>query len=494
MSVLPRRYVTDDDFRKNRPVLVVWETTLACNLKCLHCGSRAGSARARELSTQECLEVISQLARLEVRHVVLIGGETYLRRDWLDLIKAIRDQGMDCSIQTGGRGLTEDKIRRAAGAGLVSMGVSIDGLENRHDHLRGVPGSYSQAMAVLGYLRNCGVPSSVNTQITAGLMPELRELMSRIAEAGAKNWQVQLTVAMGAASDRPELLLQPYELLELMPLLAAVREEALDHDLLMQPGNNIGYFGPYEHEWRIADDSKGHWQGCVAGQTSIGIEADGTIKGCPSLPTRSYAGGNVRDLSIEQMWNLSEALHFTRERTLSDLWGYCKTCYYADVCRAGCTWTSHVLFGRPGNNPYCHYRALQLAKCGLRERLVKVKDADGKPFDHGLFQLVTESTDGRDVGIPICHPPKLQRFSSSVVQIEGQIPQGEGRVPPTLLLCCGCWQYVMPNSVVCPHCGGDIEALKLQYDRDLSHAWSATEKLKRLLRNEEQLSATETTL
>lgn len=420
------------------------------------------------------MDVVSQLARLGVRHVVLIGGEAYLRRDWLDLIRAIRDHGMDCSVQTGGRGLTEDKIRLAAEAGITSVGVSIDGLQARHDRLRGVIGSYSQAFAVLGYLRRYNIPSSVNTQITAGLMPDLRELMHRIVDAGAKNWQVQLTVAMGAAADRPELLLQPFELLELMPLLAAVREEALELDLLTQPGNNIGYFGPYEHKWRIVDDSKGHWQGCVAGQTSIGIEADGTIKGCPSLPTQSYAGGNVRDMSIEQMWKLSDALHFTRDRTVSDLWGYCKTCYYAEVCRAGCTWTTHVLFGRPGNNPYCHYRALEFAKRGLRERIVKVKEANGKPFDHGLFQLLTEPADGVGIGVPVPVPSPMQSVSPRLIQIEG-------RVPPTLKLCRGCDQFVMQDTVTCPHCGGDIETLRMQYERDLAEAWAAIENLKRVL-------------
>ncbi|MBN9160059.1 MAG: hypothetical protein J0I07_03765 [Myxococcales bacterium] len=54
---------------------------------------------------------------------------------------------------------------------------------------------------------------------------------------------------------------------------------------------------------------------------------------------------------------------------MKDLWGYCATCYYADECKAGCTWTADVLFGKPGNNRYCHHRALELKKCGLRERV-----------------------------------------------------------------------------------------------------------------------------
>lgn len=67
---------------------------------------------------------------------------------------------------------------------------------------------------------------------------------------GVTHWQTQLTVAMGNAVDHPELLLQPYQLLELYPTLARLYTEGLERGLLMVPGNNIGYFGPYEHLWR----------------------------------------------------------------------------------------------------------------------------------------------------------------------------------------------------------------------------------------------------
>ncbi len=49
----------------------------------------------------------------------------------------------------------------------------------------------------------------------------------------------------------------------------------------------------------------------------------------------------------------------------------------------GCTFTAHAVFGRPGNNPYCHYRARTLASAGRRERLVPKTAAPGTPFDNG---------------------------------------------------------------------------------------------------------------
>jgi radical SAM protein with 4Fe4S-binding SPASM domain len=389
----PKRYVTEEDLLGCKPVYAVWEITLKCDLKCNHCGSRAGRARPSELSTDECFDVVRQLAELGTRSITLIGGEAYLRKDWTDIVRCIRDHGMEPTLTTGGRNLTEERVEAAAKAGLRAASVSIDGLEETHDAIRGVKGSWKAAFAALERLRRHGVLINANTQITRQSMPQLPELMELLLAAGVKNWQLQLTVAMGNAADHPELLLQPYHLAELMPMLARLHGEALARGMLLQPGNNIGYFGPYERLWRGDSFGEGHWVGCNAGQNTIGLEADGTNQGCPSLPTTDYTGGNIRDLSIREMWMKSPEISFTRDRTVNDLWGHCRTCYYADVCRAGCTWTTHVLFGKPGNNPYCHHRVLELKKRGLRERIVKVAAAPGKPFDYGGFELREESTD-----------------------------------------------------------------------------------------------------
>ena len=84
----PTRFFTDADRRDYTPVHVVWEITLACDLKCQHCGSRAGRRRPDELTTAECLDLVAQLARLGTREVTLIGGEAYLRRDWVEIVRA----------------------------------------------------------------------------------------------------------------------------------------------------------------------------------------------------------------------------------------------------------------------------------------------------------------------------------------------------------------------------------------------------------------------
>jgi radical SAM protein with 4Fe4S-binding SPASM domain len=372
-----------------QPLVAVWEVTLRCDLACRHCGSRAGKARPDELSTEECLDLIRQLAGIGTREIAMIGGEPYLRDDWTTLLRAVKDHGMLPTMVTGGRGMTRERAKAAAEAGLFSISVSIDGDRVTHDRLRGVNGSYAAALAALRHLRDAGVHIATNTQINRLTLPAIPGMVDTLGDLGIKSWQIQLTVAMGRAADEPEVLLQPYDLLDVQPMLAALVPAAKARGIDVVAGNNIGYFGPHESALR-GRTRMGHASGCGAGQVTIGIEADGTIKGCPSLATNGWSGGNVRETPLKDIWERSIPLRYTRERTVKDLWGFCATCYYADVCRAGCTWTGDSLFGKPGNNPYCHHRALELKRHGKRERLVRVEEAPGEPFDHGRFELREE--------------------------------------------------------------------------------------------------------
>ena len=388
----PRRYLplaAPSNEVAPKPFIAVWEVTLRCDLACRHCGSRAGKARPDELSTAECLDLVRQLAGIGTKEVAIIGGEPYLRDDWTEILREIKANGMLPTMVTGGRGMTPERAEAAAAAGLFACSVSIDGDETTHDRLRGVDGSYEAARNALRRLRAAGVHVSTNTQINRLTMSALPGMVPVLVDLGIKSWQIQLTVAMGRAVDEPEVLLQPYDVLDVQPMLAALVPAAKARGIDVVAGNNVGYFGPHEGTLR-GRTRAGHATSCGAGQMSIGIEADGTIKGCPSLTTEGWAGGNIRETPLKDIWERSPKLRYTRDRTVADLWGFCATCYYADVCRAGCTWTSDVLFGKPGNNPYCHHRALEMKRDGKRERLVRVEEAPGLPFDRGRFDLIVE--------------------------------------------------------------------------------------------------------
>ncbi len=382
---------------RHHPAYVVWELTLGCDQPCIHCGSRAGVKRPSELTTAEALGVVAQLAAMKAREVALIGGEAYLHPGFLEIIAALRAAGIRPTMTTGGRSLGEGLARAMAKAGMYAVSVSIDGLESTHDCMRAAPGSFAAATAALGFLREAEIRTASNMNINRFNAPDIEGVYSHLKQLGIAGWQVQITVPLGRAADRPEMLLQPWDLLDVIPRIAKLKQQAFRDGITLMPSNNLGYFGPEETLLRsVFEGGTDHWRGCQAGRFVMGIESDGAVKGCPSLQTSHYVGGNLRQRPISEIWDHTPQLAFSRKRTVDDLWGECRTCEFAAECMGGCSFTAHSLFGRTGNNPYCHFRARKFAKRGQRERLVPRARAPGEPFDNGLFEIVIEAFDAPD--------------------------------------------------------------------------------------------------
>jgi radical SAM protein with 4Fe4S-binding SPASM domain len=434
----PVRIRSEADRRLRHPVHVVWELTLACNLRCAHCGSRAGRPRPDELTIDEIRSIVAELAELGTREISLIGGEAYLRRDWLEIIRAVAESGIKCGLQTGGRALTRAKIEAAVEAGLSSAGVSVDGNEAVHDKLRGVPGSFRQALSAIEEFARAGITPSSNTQVNRLSAPVLEETFEHIHAAGARMWQIQLTVPAGNAAEHVDLILQPWQIPETYDTLARLFERGRKSGLRLFSGNNIGYFGPYEHLWRTMTDEPAYWDGCGAAESGMAIEADGVVKGCPSLHKGEYGGGNVRDHgSLAEIWLAMQAS--VRPNVERPAWGFCGTCYYKSVCKSGCTWTAGSLLGVPGNNPMCDHRARTLREAGLRERFEQVEAAPDEPFAQGLWRLALETLDGVEV-------PE----SAYPVSKQPNDPDGE------IMLCRGCGHYSFAGDDGCMKCGAPL--------------------------------------
>ena len=384
-----------------RPKFVVWELTMRCDHACAHCGSRALDPRPDELGTDELLDVADALVDAGCEEVNLIGGEAYLHPGYLAVTERLTSRGVRVAMQTGGKGLTLRNAQRLRDAGMSAIGVSIDGPEPVHDELRNAKGSFRGAIQALHNARDAGMRTASNCQVNTLTMAHLRETVEAVRQTGIVAWRAQLTAPMGRAADRPDWILQPWEILEVIDTLAEIQldlaREALAAGrpvrsvLDIQLGNNLGYYGPHEHVLRSAPGGDAMvFRGCQAGAYTMGIESDGTIKGCPSLPTAPYVGGNVRDGDIQRVWKESAELTFVRDRGTSELWGFCKSCMYADICRAGCSFTAHTTLGRRGNMPFCYYRASTFKKQGKRERLVHRDAAAGQPYDFGRFEIVVE--------------------------------------------------------------------------------------------------------
>lgn len=373
------------------PAYVVWELTLRCDQRCTHCGSRADVPRANELNEAEALVVVKDLIALKTREVVLIGGEAYLHEGFLVITKALRAGGIEVGLTTGGRGITSDLALAMKVAGIDRVSVSIDGLEKTHDLLRANKGSFSHALEALENLKQADIRPTVNTTINRLNMAQLEDLFEVLRDARVRAWQVQIIAPLGRAADRPDMLLQPYDLLDILPRLAHLKKRAFKENIVIMSGNNLGYFGPDEALLRSpSEEMRDYFSGCQAGRFIMGIESNGTIKGCPSLQTNAYGAGSVKEQPLPNLWASSEKMLSLRSGSAKELWGFCKTCDFREPCQGGCTFTAHSLFGKAGNNPYCFYRASTMAKRGLKERLVRIAGAPGTPFDHALFRIEIE--------------------------------------------------------------------------------------------------------
>ncbi len=406
---------------------------------------------------------MGQLADVGITEVTLLGGEAFLRRDWLDIAAAIVAAGMRCTMTTGGWGVTPQMALRMRDAGLALVSVSVDGLEDTHDKLRGRLGSWRRCFATMTYLTDAGIPLACNTQLNRLSAPEIPCLYGSLRDSGVGVWQVQLTVPMGHAADRSDILLQPSELLDLFPMLARVARQCRQDGVCFRPTQDIGYYGPFERLLRSNGQPWGFWRGPVEGLTTIGIESDGGVKGDPTLPSVPYVGGNVRDRPLREIILQAEELNLNvgagTPAATEHLWGFCRTCEFATLCRGGDTVTAHAVFNRRGNHPYCHHRALVQRERGLRERLVLTEPAQGLPYDNGVFAIVEEPFDA-----PWAPSDEL-RFTSDKIRWpewwnrdaawEPDVPAGDGlpalpgRLPGAVLPRLG-WEddFVMLSEIV----------------------------------------------
>ncbi|MDP6154763.1 MAG: radical SAM protein [Candidatus Thermoplasmatota archaeon] len=142
----------------------VWETTLACNMKCTHCGSSAGKARPDELDTGECIKLVEDLAQLGCGTVALMGGEPLVREDWVTIAGCVKDLNMDLSIVSNGL-LMEKYMDRISSLEPKVVGISLDGLEKTHDSIRR-KGSFKTAMNAIKLLRDADIQVTVISTVS----------------------------------------------------------------------------------------------------------------------------------------------------------------------------------------------------------------------------------------------------------------------------------------------------------------------------------------
>jgi radical SAM protein with 4Fe4S-binding SPASM domain len=331
------------------PKVVIWEVTFACNMRCLHCGTSAGKRRPDELTTEEALNLIDELTGLGCEEITLSGGEPLLREDWKLLAQRIKDRGAKSYLITNGLAVTEEVVEDFARLKFSDIGVSFDGTEKTHNFIRQRDDSWQKAfdamrmMADNGNIRFCAV-----TQVSNINLNELDDIKLILQDAGCKLWRIQLTTNTGRMQQHKDLIMSLDNYPKLIDKLLDLRTQK---DMVVDVGENIGYYGCKGA--KLNDDYP--YFGCYAGTLVAGIESNGAVKGCLSMPEQ-YVEGNIRDSSFTEIWNRPGAFAYNRQFTRETADGECRECKYLPLCRGGCTTTSVSASGRRADNPFCIYR------------------------------------------------------------------------------------------------------------------------------------------
>jgi radical SAM protein with 4Fe4S-binding SPASM domain len=334
------------------PSYVLWEVTLRCNLRCAHCLASAGGARADELTTDEALGVCDELAALGAGGVCLMGGELFLRRDWETLAERLVQKGISTGIFTNGWLLTEERADRLLDLGVIQVGVSLDAADPHvHDQIRGMPGAHARALAAMERVarrpfRYRTVVTSVN-RMNIGELDSLRDLL--VERAPGFTWTVNITSCHDADRLGQGRTLGREEYRRLAAFVAENRPE-LRGRLNLTAADDLGYFST-----RFPDLHDFEWKGCRAGLDALGIESDGSVKGCLALPS-SFCEGNVREKPLRELWLDPQRFAYTRRFSADKLAGDCRGCEHGLVCRGGCTDLAVSFTGSLHHHPFCLYR------------------------------------------------------------------------------------------------------------------------------------------
>ncbi len=338
----------------DRPFIVIWETTQACDLVCKHCRASAQPLRHRdELSTAEGKRLLDELADAHIPLVVLTGGDPAKRPDLLELVKhgVRRDINLGLTPSATPR-VTDDLVRELAQVGLSRLAISIDGPNAAiHDEFRGVQGSFAEAERILTVARSAGLQTQINTSIHRGNIGELAA-MSRMVEAlGAKLWSVFFIVPTGRAqadmlpsADEVERTMDELaELAEAAPF--AVKTTAAPHYRRIlanrkKLNGTAAQHGVYGRSTIRINDGRGF----------AFVSHRGEIFPSGFLP---LACGNVRSERLVDVYR--EHPVFKELRNTAELKGKCGACEYRNLC-GGSRARAYALSGDYlGSDELCAY-------------------------------------------------------------------------------------------------------------------------------------------
>ena len=331
-----------------------WESTLRCNVHCLHCGSDCSSSEITpDMPAEDFLRVIDQSVTPHVDpHKVLIiisGGEPLMRTDLAEVGKALKQRGYPWGMVTNGLALTEKRFKELMASGLRSMAISFDGMQDNHNWLRQHPLAFEGATRAikLAAEHNRLIASSphrltwdVVTCVNQRTIHQLDEMREYLWSIGVRNWRLITIDPMGRAAENPELILTPVQHRQVLEYIREKRKQGLHISYSCE-----GFIPKYEMEIRD------HLFHCAAGVSVASILIDGSISACTSVRGKYYQGNIYHD----DFWEVWEnGFEPYRNRKWMKKLEPCKDCKLFRYCEGG----GMHLRREDGSLMLCHHNKL----------------------------------------------------------------------------------------------------------------------------------------
>jgi len=338
-------------FKKKVLHNVVWEITLQCNARCLHCGSAAGDSREDELNTEEALSVCDQLAEVDCKTVNLIGGELFLRSDWREIIKRLINNNVGVSIITNGIALTEEKVDFLKDINITTLGISLDGgSPETNDHIRQTPGLFDKIFNIMEYVKKKNINAVAITTLNKLNISELNLFREKLINSPFKAWQLQIASPHGRMEN--SLFLDLFEYYISALFFAQSRITVPMKELAIICLHDFGYYSKVIPR----HTAYSQWTGCSAGKHVLGIRSDGKVQGCLSIYNDKFTEGDLRQQSLNEIWHSRNLCKWNKRinRFLA-LKEFCKKCEFGLVCLGGCSDIAYSLTGNTGENPQCYH-------------------------------------------------------------------------------------------------------------------------------------------
>ena len=330
-------------FSKDKKPVVVWNVGRRCNLRCVHCYSQSRNIDySGELSHEEGIALIDDLADYGAPVMLFSGGEPLMRPDIFELIERAAEKKMRAVVSTNGTMITADVAGKLQDAGLSYVGISMDGLEATNDKFRGVEGAFRRA---LEGVRNClarDVKVGLRFTMTRSNYKDVPGILDLIEAEGIPRVCFYHLVYTGRGSELIESSRMSHEETRetvdlIMDRTKAMHEKGNPVEVLTVDNHTDG---PYLYLRLLAEDPE-RAEGVLKLLEMNGGNSSGTGIGCvswdgsvhPDQFWRHYSFGNVKDRPFSEIWtDLSDDLMNKLRHRKDYIKGRCAKCKWLNIC------------------------------------------------------------------------------------------------------------------------------------------------------------------